>query len=111
MPNSQSHCRLAADELSAFACACFCRAGMETDDARIAADALVRADLRGVDTHGVNRLAGYVRALLAGKMNPRPAISIVREEAAALLVDGDRGLGHVVSTHAMQLCIQRARRS
>src|SRR5438046_3051134 len=97
------YCRLSPASLSAFAAACFRQAGMDAADAAVAAGALVRADLRGVETHGVNRLPGYVRALAAGRTNPRPRVEVVREAGAALFVDGDGGLGHVVSTRAMEL--------
>jgi LDH2 family malate/lactate/ureidoglycolate dehydrogenase len=102
------YCRLPAELLSAFASACFRQVGMPAADAGVAAEALVRADLRGVDTHGVNRLPEYVRALAAGRINPRPEVKVIREAGAALHVDGDGGLGHVVSTRAMELCLARA---
>jgi L-2-hydroxycarboxylate dehydrogenase (NAD+) len=103
------HCRLSSEGLLGFTTGCFERAGMEPEAAAVAARMLVRADLRGVDTHGVNRLPGYVRALAGGRINPRPDIRVVEDGGAALLVDGDGGLGHVVSTRAMELCIARAR--
>src|SRR5262245_43596322 len=103
------HCRLSSEGLLAFTAGCFERAGMEPEAASVAGRMLVRADLRGVDTHGVNRLPGYARALAAGRINPRPEIQVVEDARAALLVDGDGGLGHVVSTRAMELCIARAR--
>jgi LDH2 family malate/lactate/ureidoglycolate dehydrogenase len=69
---------------------------------------LVRADLRGIETHGVNRLAGYVRGLKAGRLNAAAKLRIVSDSPSALLVDADRGLGVVMSAHAMDLCLDRA---
>src|SRR5262249_27345252 len=105
--STDPYCCLPAGGLLAFTSACFRAAGMDTAEAEIGASALLRADLRGVDTHGVNRLSGYVRALRSGRMNPRPRLSVLRQEGAALLIDGDHGLGHVVSTRAMEICIAR----
>src|SRR5205807_1640019 len=67
----------------------------------------VRADLRGIETHGTNRLPGYARSLMAGRINPRPEIR-VEEVGSALRIDGDGGLGHVVSTAAMRRCLELA---
>lgn len=107
--STSDYCCLPAEGLLAFATACLERAGLAAEDAALGAGALVRADLRGVSTHGTNRLPGYARALIAGRINPRPAIRVTSDSDAAVLVDGDRGLGHVVSSRAMALCIDRAR--
>lgn len=80
-------------------------------DAAIAAEVLVRADQRGIDSHGVARLGRYVNGLRRGLMNPTPQIHIVRETLTTALVDGDAGLGQVVGRWAMQLCIERAARA
>jgi L-2-hydroxycarboxylate dehydrogenase (NAD+) len=100
--------RFPVDDLTQFARACLEWAGMPPEDAAIGAGNLVRADLRGIETHGLNRLAGYVRALKAGRLNPKPNLRIVTESPAALLVDADRGLGVVASARAMELCLERA---
>src|SRR5438132_7418521 len=74
------------------------------EDARIAADTLIDADLSGVDSHGVARFAGhpsYVPGLRSGKVNPTPTPRIVSEAAATALYDGDGGMGVVVGTRAM----------
>ena len=77
-------------------------------DARTTAEVLVRADLRGIDSHGVARLGRYVTGLRRGTMNPTPTIRVVREMPSTALVDGDAGLGQVVGKWAMQLCIDKA---
>jgi LDH2 family malate/lactate/ureidoglycolate dehydrogenase len=81
---------------------------MPPEDAAITAENLVRADLRGIETHGLNRLSGYVRGLKAGRPNPMARLRIVHDAPAALLVDADRGLGIVASARAMELCLERA---
>ena len=108
LPITDNYLRLPVDDLSRFARACYEWAGMPPDDAQIGAENLVRADLRGIETHGVNRLPGYVRALKAGRLNPKPERKIVHESAATLLVDADRGLGVVASSRVMEMCLERA---
>lgn len=86
----------------------FRRIGCPDDDARVAAAALLSADLRGVDSHGVARLIGYVRLQEAGRANPRPKISILHETPSTAVVDGDSGLGLVVAPFAMQIAVGKA---
>lgn len=78
-------------------------------DAAIAARALVKASLRGVDSHGVARTAMYCERLRRKVANPRPEINISRIARAASLVDGDNGLGLVVGHRAMAEAISIAR--
>ena len=83
--------------------------GHSNEDAHLGADVLVNADLRGVDSHGVARLHGYVRLWEAGRMNPKPEIRIEHETPSTATVDGDRGLGLVVAPKAMKIAIEKAR--
>lgn len=85
--------------------------GCSAKEARMAADVLVSADLRGVDSHGVARLAGYVRLYDLGRLNPTPNIRLLHETPSTAVLDGDRGLGLVVAPHAMHLAMKKAKRS
>ncbi|XWW43971.1 Ldh family oxidoreductase [Fibrella sp. USSR17] len=98
-----------AKQLRSFTEQIFQAIGCSETDAQLAADVLVSADLRGVDSHGVARLAGYVRLYDNGRLNPTPAISIVHETPSTAVVDGDRGLGLIVGPWAMQVAIEKAR--
>jgi LDH2 family malate/lactate/ureidoglycolate dehydrogenase len=53
--------------------------------------------------------AQYFEALRSGRFNPRPEISVVRETPTTALVDGDNGVGAIVSRYAMNLAIQKAK--
>src|ERR1700744_803606 len=86
----------------------FRRIGCPEQDAQTAATALLSADLRGIDSHGVARLIGYVRLREAGRANPRPHIRIIHETPSTAVVDGDGGLGLVVAPYAMQVAIEKA---
>jgi LDH2 family malate/lactate/ureidoglycolate dehydrogenase len=83
--------------------------GCSEDDADIAAKVLLSADLRGVDSHGVARLSGYVRLWEVKRINTSPAIKIIHESPSTGVVDGDSGLGLVVAPYAMKVAIEKAK--
>ncbi|MCS6832577.1 MAG: Ldh family oxidoreductase [Flammeovirgaceae bacterium] len=86
----------------------FSAMGCLEEDARLATDALLAADLRGIDSHGIARLGGYVRLWEAGRINPRPTIRVVHETPSTLCVDADAGLGLVVAPKVMEMVIAKA---
>lgn len=83
--------------------------GCSEKDAATASEVLLSADLRGVDSHGVARLSGYVRLWEKGRINSIPNIRIVHETSSTAVVDGDGGLGLVVAPYAMQVAIEKAK--
>lgn len=86
----------------------FLKIGCSSADAAIASTVLLSADLRGVDSHGVARLSGYVRLWEAGRVNATPNIHIAHETPSTAVIDGDAGLGLVVAPAAMQVAINKA---
>lgn len=82
--------------------------GVPEEDARQAADVLLKSDLRGIDSHGVARLSGYVRMWEKKRINTKPAVRVVHETASTATVDGDGGLGLVVAPKAMRIAIEKA---
>src|SRR6201996_3682483 len=95
--------------LLSFTRAVFEKIGCPEKEASTAATALLSADLRGIDSHGVARLIGYVRLKDAGRANPNPKLRIIHETPSTAVVDGDSGLGLVVAPYAMQVAIEKAR--
>ena len=95
-------------ELLDFTIAIFRQIGCPEKDAHTAAVTLLSADLRGIDSHGVARLIGYVRLQEAGRANPKPNIRVIHETPSTAVVDGDSGLGLVVAPFAMQVAIEKA---
>lgn len=87
----------------------FLKMGCNETDAETATKSLLSADLRGVDSHGVARLSGYVRLWEAARVNAKPDLKIIHETPSTAVVDGDRGLGLVVAPFAMQVAIDKAR--
>jgi L-2-hydroxycarboxylate dehydrogenase (NAD+) len=97
------------DELYEFARAVFLQIGCNEADARAASDVLLSADLRGIDSHGIARLSGYVRLWDVKRVNAAPQIKTIHETPSTATVDGDSGLGLVVAPKAMQIAIDKAK--
>lgn len=85
--------------------------GCSKSDAHIAAENLLSADLRGVDSHGVARLSGYVRLWQSGRINTQPNIRIIHESPSTAVVDGDAGLGLIIAPFAMRIAIEKAQQA
>ncbi|HKN10373.1 MAG TPA: Ldh family oxidoreductase, partial [Pseudomonadota bacterium] len=101
--------RFSAATLRAFLTDALRACGLAAADAAIAAGAMLEADLTGSTAHGVFRLPGYVRSLQRGAINPNAKVSVIARSAATALIDGDRGMGHVVMTYAAELAVELAR--
>ena len=100
--------RLDADRLLAFCAAALAAAGATPEDAAAAAHVLVRTDLRGVHSHGVQALPAHVRTLLDGGTRSPVTPVIVRETPVTAVVDGQAGIGLVVAQRAVELGIEKA---
>lgn len=96
--------------LYAFAKSIFLEMGCSEQDAVTAANSLLSADMRGVDSHGVARLSGYVRLWEAKRVNAKANIKVVYETPSTAVVDGDSGLGLVVAPFAMKVAIEKAKK-
>lgn len=94
--------------LREFTAQVFMHFNVSEQDALQAADVLSKADLRGIDSHGVARLRTYVDMFKIGRINPRPNVRIVREKKSVATVDGDSGLGLVVGPKANAIAMEKA---
>ncbi|MGQ8336526.1 Ldh family oxidoreductase [Sunxiuqinia sp. A32] len=97
--------------LKNFTQAIFERMGCPVDQAKVAAECLNQADLRGVDSHGVARLGGYIRLWEKKRLNAQPNIRVVHETPSTGVIDGDLGLGLVTAPEAMKLAIKKAKQA
>lgn len=97
------------EQLFAFSKNIFLKIGLTEANADNATKVLLLADLRGIDSHGIARLSGYVRLWEAKRVNANPDIKIIHETPSTAVVDGDKGLGLVVAPVAMQLAIDKAK--
>jgi len=91
-----------------FSVAVFKKMGCPDNQARLAAKVLIDADLKGIDSHGIARLPGYVRLWEKDRINSNPEVKVVYETPSTAVVDGDRGLGLVVAPEAMKVAIKKA---
>ena len=97
------------EDLFRFTNSIFRSIGCSEQDADTATTVLVSADLRGIDSHGVARLSGYVRLYHAGRVNSTANVKIIHETPSTATVDGDKGLGLVVAPIAMKIAIDKAK--
>jgi LDH2 family malate/lactate/ureidoglycolate dehydrogenase len=97
------------ERLRTLAADIFARAGMAADQARLVADVLVWAELRGMGSHGVMRVPRYVELMRKGDLNVRPNMKISSETAATVLLDADRAAGPVAMMRGTELAIGKAR--
>jgi L-2-hydroxycarboxylate dehydrogenase (NAD+) len=91
--------------LSEYTLKVFSKIGCSDAHAKLATEVLLNADLRGIDSHGIARLSGYVRLWEAKRINAKPDIKIIHESPSTAVVDGDGGLGLVVAPFAMSVAI------
>ena len=87
----------------------FVARGVPEDDAAFIASMLIRANLRGHDSHGVIRVPQYVAALQRGTLNPKPQMKLVVDTPTLAILEGDGGFGQVVARRGVGLAIERAR--
>jgi LDH2 family malate/lactate/ureidoglycolate dehydrogenase len=101
---------VAWEPLRDFAREIFIRAGMPPQDAATEAEVILWANLRGVDSHGIQLLPWYVEAVDIGHMKVKPNIQIVKETPATLFIDADHAFGAVVTTYAMNEVMAKAKK-
>ena len=84
--------------------------GENLTDSKIAADALILADLRGVESHGIsNMLRIYIEGYKNEEIKPQAKLSTIKDNLATCSVDGDRGLGIITTPKAMDIAIEKAK--
>ena len=98
------------DDLEAYMTKIFTAAGVPEEDASICANVLIESDKRGIDSHGIGRLKPiYIDRIREGIINPITKIDVLREGPTTAVLDGNNGMGQVVSKYAMSLAIEKAK--
>ena len=109
MPDpSNEYIRVDHNVLRDFVTEVISRLGVQREDAFVTADVLVQAELRGIESHGVQRLARYVNGIKQGAIDTRAHIKVINETPSTALVDGGNGLGQPVGKFGMDLCLRKA---
>lgn len=102
--------RTPADILKKFCVEALERVGVPGDHTLIVAESLVLANLRGVDSHGVGLLPRYVKRIKLGLMNSKVVPKVVRDVGSIAVIDGDNGIGQVITHKAMEISMAKARK-
>ena len=83
--------------------------GFTPDEAAIITDVLLRADLYGIESHGVQRLARYRKLIDAKSVDIHAKPEIVFETPVSAVIDGQSGMGQLIAYNAMKLAIDKAK--
>jgi len=84
--------------------------GVPKEDADIIADVLITSDLRGIDSHGIQRCKMYYDRIKEGIYEVKTKIDIVKDGPTTALLDGNCGMGHVIAHKAMKMAIEKAKK-
>ena len=103
MPN------LDAERLEALSTRIFTAIGAPAADAAWISTLLVRANLRGHDSHGVIRIPQYRAAVRDGHVDPKSPVTVTMETPVLARLDGGRGFGQPVARRGMEMAIAKAR--
>ncbi|MFX1350529.1 MAG: Ldh family oxidoreductase [Promethearchaeota archaeon] len=88
----------------------FMKLDVPEDHAKIIADVLITSDLRGIDSHGIQRCKMYYDRIKQGIYNPKTNIKVIRDDKTTAVLDGGCGMGHVIAYKAMKLAIKKAKK-
>lgn len=109
MGTTQSGPVVRPDELTIFCEELFVAAGVPRPEAVVVAASLVDANLIGLDSHGVSRVADYLGRLDKGLIEPQTRLEVVAETAGTAVIDAHNGWGQVASQRAVELAVAKAR--
>lgn len=84
-----------------------CAYGVSQKDAGLVVESLLDAEIRGITSHGMMRLSSYAERIRKGMISTEPNIQIA-EVGNLLQVDGDNGLGQVITMQALERCMDKA---
>jgi L-2-hydroxycarboxylate dehydrogenase (NAD+) len=84
--------------------------GVPSNDAKIIAEVLITSDLRGIESHGIQRCKMYYDRIKQGIYEPKTKIEIIKDGPTTALWDGNCGMGHVIGYQAMKTAIEKAKK-
>src|SRR3984893_1395151 len=95
---------LSSDSLTRFAYQLLSAVKVSHEKAKLVATSLVEANLRGVDSHGLQLLPFYIELIMMGNIDIQTDGRIVSESGASLVYDAQNGIGQWIS----QICCDHA---
>jgi L-2-hydroxycarboxylate dehydrogenase (NAD+) len=97
------------DYLENFTRTVFEKMGCSSEDAKMATNVFIAAELRGYSSHGMIRIKDYYQLWKADRINVNPNVKIVHESPSTAVVDGDGAIGMIAATRSMQIAIEKAK--
>lgn len=88
----------------------FISLGVPKEDAHIIAEVLITSDIRGIDTHGIQRCKMYFDRIKAGIYEVKTKIDVIKDGPTTAVWDGNCGMGHVIAHKAMKTAIEKAKK-
>ncbi len=98
-----------AAQLQTFVSALFVNAGLQPSDADTVAQALVWAELRGIDTHGLSRVSFYLNFMHKGIIKTQPTFKVLQDTVAVQVLEADSSAGAVAMQQACAQAMDKAR--
>jgi LDH2 family malate/lactate/ureidoglycolate dehydrogenase len=93
-------------------CNCiFGKLGFSNEDRQTISDIILESDLRGIESHGIQRLKFYYNKVKKRAINMNPDIKVIQETPISAVLDADNGMGQLVAARAMNLAISKAKTS
>lgn len=89
----------------------FTKTGFSSADSELLADTLTDADLRGISSHGIQRLAWYLNMVKEGTIVPQNKVKVLKETPTSLFVDANQNMGQIASAFAMRKLIEKTKKS
>ncbi len=89
----------------------FAKTGFSKADSDLLADTLTDADLRGISSHGIQRLAWYLNMVKEHTIEPKNPVKILKETPTSLLLDANQNMGQIACHLGMKKLIEKTRQS
>ncbi len=106
-----NYIRYSYEQLNKFCNDCFKKFGFTEDESKIISDVLLLSDLYGIESHGMQRLARYHKGIEKGLIKVEAKPEIVFETPVSAVIEGNDGMGQLISHKAMEIAIEKAKKT
>ncbi len=106
-----NYIRYSYETLEKFCMDCFGKFGFSTEESRIITDVLLLSDLYGIESHGMQRLARYHKGIEKGLIKVDAKPEVVFETPVSAVIEGNDGMGQLISHKAMSIAIEKAKQT
>lgn len=103
-----SSVKYSSEKLEKFCCDAFEKMGFSAEEAAKITDVLILADLYGIESHGTQRLIRYYKAIMNNSIHVKAKPEIVFQTPISAVIDGNAGMGQLISEYAMKLALEKA---